>query len=96
MKRNKSRFDKFAKKFFVFTMALSILGNLTIKMIDAQKNIENQVLADEIADINATIDDLTMQKQALVSFERLASVSSENGYTYRSDAVIMNNQTEVE
>ena len=45
-----------------------------------------QKLQNEIDTLESDIDSLQMQKQELVSFNRVAEVATSKGYTYQNDA----------
>ncbi|MGN1181676.1 MAG: hypothetical protein ACI4SR_01625, partial [Faecalibacillus sp.] len=49
-------------------------------------NRQIQELKREIDTTNSEIDSLEMQKQELVSFNRISNVAIEKGYTYQNDA----------
>ncbi len=88
--KNKTKFERFSKKFLVFAIMFFFLGTIITKSVEYSYSIDCQTLQQEIQSIQSSIDGLTMQKQELVSFERLASVTSQKGYTYKSDAVLAN------
>ncbi len=92
MNRNKTGFERFASKFLILSFAIFVVGTIVTKSIEYSYSIECQSLEKEIQTIESTIDGLTMQKQDLVSFERLADVTAKKGYTYKSDAVVTNYQ----
>ena len=49
-------------------------------------NQKIQKLQNEIDTLESDIDSLQMQKQELVSFNRVAEVATSKGYTYQNDA----------
>lgn len=97
MKRKKTGFEKFAQKFLITSIVVFIFGIITIKAMESGYNRDYQKLENEIQTLKSNIDGLEMQKQDLVSFNRLTNVAAEKGYAYRSDAVatIYSNSTAV-
>ena len=87
MKRRKTGFESFAQKFFIFTLVIFVFGIISIKSIESSYNRKIQTLQQEITTAQSDIDSLEMQKQELVSFNRLANVAQSQGYVYQNDAV---------
>ena len=70
MKKRKTGFESFAQVF----------------LIESSYNRTIQKLQNEIDTLESDIDSLQMQKQELVSFNRVAEVATSKGYTYQYDA----------
>lgn len=87
MKKKRTGFEKFAQRFLVVTFVIFVFGIISVKALESSYNREYQKLEQDIATTKSTIDGLKMQKQELVSFDRLTSIASSKGYKYRSDAV---------
>ena len=86
MKRRKTGFELFAQKFLIISIFIFVFGMTAVKSIESTYNREIQELPNEIATMNSEIDSLEMQKQELVSFNRISSVAAQKGYTYQNDA----------
>lgn len=86
MKYRKTGFESFAQKFLIASIVIFVFGIITIKSLESSYNRDYQKIEEEIEVLKTDIDSLTIQKQELVSFARLAQIASSKGYTYRSDA----------
>ena len=62
-------------------MELLWLNQLNLHIIEPFKNYKMK-----IDTLESDIDSLQMQKQELVSFNRVAEVATSKGYTYQNDA----------
>ncbi len=91
MTKKRTRFETFSIRFLVFTFAVFLIGLIFVKSIDSSYNNRIQSLQKEISTCQSDIDSLQMQKQELVSFNRLADVAGAKGYTYQNDAVASTN-----
>lgn len=87
MNRKQRFFNKFTIRFCGIIVFVTICGHVLLIAASYSYSTEVQSLTKEIQAIQASIDALEMKKQELVSFERLSEVATEQGYTYRSDAV---------
>jgi len=86
MKKRKTGFESFAQKFLIITIFIFIFGIIGVKSVESSYNREIQELKTELNTINSEIDSLEMQKQELVSFNRISDVATSKGYTYQNDA----------
>ena len=83
MKKRKTGFESFAQVFLIVTIVVFVFG---IIMVKSSYNRTIQKLQNEIDTLESDIDSLQMQKQELVSFNRVAEVATSKGYTYQNDA----------
>ena len=83
MKKRKTGFESFAQVFLIVTIVVFVFG---IKSVESSYNRTIQKLQNEIDTLESDIDSLQMQKQELVSFNRVAEVATSKGYTYQNDA----------
>ena len=83
MKKRKTGFESFAQVFLIVTIVVFVFG---IIMVESSYNRTIQKLQNEIDTLESDIDSLQMQKQELVSFNRVAEVATSKGYTYQNDA----------
>ena len=83
-KRRKTGFESFAQTFLIITTV--IFGIIMVKSVESSYNRTIQKLQNEINTVESDIDSLQMQKQELVSFNRVAEVTTSKGYTYQNDA----------
>ena len=81
MKKRKTGFESFAQVFLIVTIVVFVFGIIMVKSVESSYNRTIQKLQNEI-----DIDSLQMQKQELVSFNRVAEVATSKGYTYQNDA----------
>ena len=79
MKKRKTGFESFAQVFLIVTIVVFVFGIIMVKSVESSYNRTIQKLQNEI-------DSLQMQKQELVSFNRVAEVATSKGYTYQNDA----------
>lgn len=86
MKKKKTGFESFAQKFLIITIFIFVFGIIGVKSIESTYNREIQKLQNELDTMSSEIDSLEMQKQELVSFNRISSVAASKGYTYQNDA----------
>ena len=63
-----------------------VFGIIMVKSVESSYNRTIQKLQNEIDTLESDIDSLQMQKQELVSFNRVAEVATSKGYTYQNDA----------
>ena len=82
MKKRKTGFESFAQVFLIVTIVVFVFGIIMVKSVESSYNRTIQKLQNEID----TLDSLQMQKQELVSFNRVAEVATSKGYTYQNDA----------
>ena len=75
MKKRKTGFESFAQVFLIVTIVVFVFGIIMVKSVESSYNRTIQ-----------NIDSLQMQKQELVSFNRVAEVATSKGYTYQNDA----------
>lgn len=87
MNKKRTGFERFAQRFLVVTVVIFVFGIISVKALESYYNREYQKVENEIVEAKSSIDGLKMQKQELVSFDRLSSIASSKGYTYKSDAV---------
>ena len=85
-KTKKTKFEAFSQRFLVISMVIFVFGIIGVKSMESSYNRTAQVLEKEIKTIKSDIDSLEMQKQELVSFNRVAEVATSKGYTYQNDA----------
>ena len=85
-KRRKTGFESFAQTFLIITTVIFIFGIIMVKSVESSYNRTIQKLKNEINTVESDIDSLQMQKQELVSFNRVAEVATSKGYTYQNDA----------
>ena len=81
MKKRKTGFESFAQVFLIVTIVVFVFGIIMVKSVESSYNRTIQKLQNE-----SDIDSLQMQKQELVSFNRVAEVATSKGYTYQNDA----------
>ncbi|WP_249030015.1 hypothetical protein [Tannockella kyphosi] len=81
-----TKFERFARRIFFLTGTVFIFVFVGLSGFEYFYNINCQSIENEIEDIEASIDSLTMEVQELGSFERLSEIAVANGYTYQSDA----------
>ena len=67
-------------------MLFLFLELLWLNQFESSYNRTIQKLQNEIDTLESDIDSLQMQKQELVSFNRVAEVATSKGYTYQNDA----------
>ena len=84
MKKRKTGFESFAQVFLIVTIVVFVFG--MVKSVESSYNRTIQKLQNEIDTLESDIDSLQMQKQELVSFNRVAEVATSKGYTYQNDA----------
>ena len=84
-KRRKTGFESFAQTFLIITTVIFVFGIIMVKSVESS-NRTIQKLQNEINTVESDIDSLQMQKQELVSFNRVAEVTTSKGYTYQNDA----------
>ena len=82
MKKRKTGFESFAQVFLIVTIVVFVFGIIMVKSVESSYN----KLQNEIDTLESDIDSLQMQKQELVSFNRVAEVATSKGYTYQNDA----------
>lgn len=85
-KRRKTGFESFAQTFLIITIVIFVFGIIMVKSVESSYNRTIQKLQNEINTVESDIDSLQMQKQELVSFNRVAEVTTSKGYTYQNDA----------
>ena len=85
-KTKKTKFEAFSQRFLVISMVIFVFGIIGVKSMESSYNRTAQVLEKELKTIKSDIDSLEMQKQELVSFNRVAEVATSKGYTYQNDA----------
>ena len=86
MKKRKTGFESFAQVFLIVTIVVFVFGIIMVKSVESSYNRTIQKLQNEIDTLESDIDSLQMQKQELVSFNRVAEVTTSKGYTYQNDA----------
>ena len=86
MKKRKTGFESFAQVFLIVTIVVFVFGIIMVKSVESSYNRTIQKLQNEIDTLESDIDSLQMQKQELVSFNRVAEVVTSKGYTYQNDA----------
>ena len=86
MKKRKTGFESFAQVFLIVTIVVFVFGIIMVKSVESSYNRTIQKLQNEIDTLESDIDSLQMQKQELVSFNRVAEVETSKGYTYQNDA----------
>ena len=86
MKKRKTGFESFAQVFLIVTIVVFVFGIIMVKSVESSYNRTIQKLQNEIDTLESDIDSLQMQKQELVSFNRVAEVATSKGYTYQNDA----------
>ena len=84
MKKRKTGFESFAQVFLIVTIVVFVFGIIMVKSVESSYNRTIQKLQNEIDTLESDIDSL--QKQELVSFNRVAEVATSKGYTYQNDA----------
>ena len=84
MKKRKTGFESFAQVFLIVTIVVFVFGIIMVKSVESSYNRTIQKLQNEIDTLES--DSLQMQKQELVSFNRVAEVATSKGYTYQNDA----------
>lgn len=85
-KKRKTGFESFAQVFLIVTIVVFVFGIIMVKSVESSYNRTIQKLQNEIDTLESDIDSLQMQKQELVSFNRVAEVATSKGYTYQNDA----------
>ena len=83
MKKRKTGFESFAQVFLIVTIVVFVFGIIMVKSVESSYN---RTIQNEIDTLESDIDSLQMQKQELVSFNRVAEVATSKGYTYQNDA----------
>ena len=86
MKKRKTGFESFAQVFLIVTIVVFVFGIIMVKSVESSYNRTIQKLQNEIDTLESDIDSLQMQKQELVSFNRVAEVETSKGYNYKNDA----------
>lgn len=86
MKKRKTGFESFAQVFLIVTIVVFVFGIIMVKSVESSYNRTIQKLQSEIDTLESDVDSLQMQKQELVSFNRVAEVATSKGYTYQNDA----------
>lgn len=86
MKKKQTGFESFAQKFLIITIFIFVFGIIGVKSVESSYNRQIQELRKELDTLNSEIDSLEMQKQELVSFNRISDVAISKGYTYQNDA----------
>ena len=86
MKKRKTGFESFAQVFLIVTIVVFVFGIIMVKSVESSYNRTIQKLQNEIDTLESDIDRLQMQKQELVSFNRVAEVATSKGSTYQNDA----------
>ena len=86
MKKRKTGFESFAQVFLIVTIVVFVFGIIMVKSVESSYNRTIQKLQNDIDTLESDIDSLQMQKQELVSFNRVAEVATSKGYTYQNDA----------
>ena len=86
MKKRKTGFESFAQVFLIVTIVVFVFGIIMVKSVESSYNRTIQKLQNEIDTLEPDIDSLQMQKQELVSFNRVAEVATSKGYNYQNDA----------
>lgn len=84
-KKRETRFEKFARKIFILSFALFIIGVVGLNSYESSLNIEAEKVEKEIKTLESDIDGLNMKKQELASFSRISSIAEKNGYTYKQN-----------
>ena len=82
----KTKFEAFSQRFLIISMVIFIFGITYVRSLESSCNQEAQQIEKEIKVLQDEIDSLEMQKQELVSFNRVAEVATSKGYTYQNDA----------
>lgn len=85
-----SKFERFAVRFLMVSVIVFVLGIITINSIKSSNVRREQEIITAIKKTKSEIDTLNMQKKEKVSFNRLSTIASNNGYTYQNDAVASN------
>ena len=86
-RRKTTGFERFARRFLIFSIVVFIFGIISIKSLESSYNSQIQQVQKEISTVSSEIDGLQMQKQELVSFTHLSKVASAKGYTYQNDSL---------
>ena len=86
MKKRKTGFESFAQVFLIVTIVVFVFGIIMVKSVESSYNRTIQKLQNEIDTLESDIDSLQMQKQELVSFNRVAEVATSKACTYQNDA----------
>ena len=86
MKKRKTGFESFAQVFLIVTIVVFVFGIIMVKSVESSYNRTIQKLQNEIDTLESDIDSLQMQKQELVSFNRVAEVATSKVYTYQNNA----------
>ena len=87
MKKRKTGFESFAQVFLIVTIVVFVFGIIMVKSVESSYNRTIQKLQNEIDTLESDIDSLQMQKQELVSFNRVAEVATSKGYTYNNEEI---------
>ena len=83
MKKRKTGFESFAQVFLIVTIVVFVFGIIMVKSVESSYNRTIQKLQNEIDTLESDIDSLQMQKQELVSFNRVAELQLLKGYSYQ-------------
>ena len=102
MKKRKTGFESFAQVFLIVTIVVFVFGIIMVKSVESSYNrtiqkFDNKIdftgkigiispYREQMDTLESDIDSLQMQKQELVSFNRVAEVATSKGYTYQNDA----------
>ncbi len=84
MKR-KVNMNKMGLVVFVFCLFVTLVTSLVGNAYEHSMNALESALNKEINILESDIDGLDMQKQELVSFNRIMTVASSKGYTYKQN-----------
>ncbi len=81
--RRKIRISSVAITILGVMVICFILGNVYLGSQEASLNIDVENTQKEIANLKTEIDALDMEKQKLVTFDRVENLAVEKGYTYK-------------
>lgn len=87
VRKKQSRFQRFTKHLFFICLMTFSVGSVALNSYESSLNIQGQQLEKDITAIESDIDGLTLQKQQLATFSRVASIAQEKGYTYKQNTV---------
>ncbi len=82
-KKRKLRLDSVSIVLLCVVTIITMVGFVVLESKEAKLNILVESTEQEIADLKTEIDGLDMQKQKLVSFNRVEQLAVEKGYTYK-------------
>lgn len=86
MKKSRTKFESFARKFLIVSAMVFMIGIIFVKSLESTYLHQEQVLTKEIASAKSDIDSLKMQKQELVSFSKISTAANNKGYSYQNNA----------